>query len=119
MIRIEIGAMPPLLRSIVRSALRMESDLVVMEPAALDGLGARPTASEADVIIVCSDRELDDCIAIGQLARNDSPAIVAIDSAGGSATILRVTAERTPIAGASDLCNALRLAAAHGSKAVN
>ena len=87
MIRIEIGAMPPLLRSIVSSALETEGDLAVMaagEAAARSG--------EADVLIICSDRESDDCVPLGRLAGPRSPAIVAIDSEGASATILHVTA---------------------------
>jgi hypothetical protein len=118
-IRIEIGAMPPLLRSIVNSALGTEGDLVVMEPAAIGGRRAGSPASGADVIIVCSDRDPDDCIPIRQLAGTDTPAIVAIDSAGATATILRVIAESTPIAAASDLCDAVRLAARDWSRTTN
>ncbi|HZI45506.1 MAG TPA: hypothetical protein VFD53_09810 [Ilumatobacter sp.] len=106
-IRIEIGAMPPLLRSIVSSALGTERDLAVMMPAATYGSGVE----DADVLIVCSAREPDDCIPIRRLAGRRPPTIVAIDSEGTSATILRVTAESTALDGASDLCDAVRLAA--------
>lgn len=114
-IRIEIGAMPPLLRSIVSSALETERDLVVMAPATAE----ERTAGEADVLIVCSDRAPNNGIPVRQLARIEAPAIVAIDSEGVSATILRVTAESTPIAAASDLCEAVRLAARHRSRTTN
>ena len=118
MIRIEIGAMPQLLRSIVSSALETEGDMAVLAPAATATGRNGPSVAKADVLIVCSDRELDDGIPIGQLTGSRSGAIVAIDSAGASATIVRVTAERTPIAGASDLRDAVRLAA-HRSGATN
>src|SRR5687768_3420169 len=81
-IRIEIGAMPSLLRSIVSSALETEGDMAVMAPAAIEGGRAGPWSGEADVLIVCSDREPDDRIALRQLVGTDSPAIVAIDSEG-------------------------------------
>ena len=118
MIRIEIGAMPSLLRSIVSSAIETERDLVVMQPA-IEGRTAGPAAGDADVLIVCSDREPDDCIPFRQLATAGSPAIVAIDSAGVSATILRVTVERTAIAAAADLCYTIRLAARNRSRTTN
>lgn len=111
MIRIEIGAMPSLLRSIVTSALETEGDLAVVAPAGPDGLRG---VGEADVLIVCRDRQPDDCIPVRRLARSEAPAIVAIDSEGLSATILRVTAERTPIAAAADLRAAVRSAARRG-----
>lgn len=119
MIRIEIGAMPSLLRSIVSSALETEGDMAVMAAAAIEGGRAGPRSGEADVLIVCSDREPDDRIALRQLVGTDSPAIVAIDSEGRSATILRVTAETTPIGAASDLCEAVRLAARQRSRTTN
>ena len=118
MIRIEIGAMPSLLRSIVSSALETEGDMAVM-PAATEGSNAGPAAAEADVLIVCCDREPDGRIAVRQLTRSDAPAIVAIDSEGTSAKILRVTAESTPIGAASDLCAAVRLAACRRLRAAN
>lgn len=110
-IRIEIGAMPPLLRSIVSSALETEGDMAVMVPTTGEQGGAGHAIGEADVLIVCSDRGPDDRIAVRHLAKADSPAIVAIDSEGTCATILRVTAESAPIGAASDLCAAVRLAA--------
>lgn len=115
MIRIEIGAMPPLLRSIVSSALETEGDMAVMAPAAAEA----HRVDGADVLIVCSDREPEDCIPVGRLATRDSPAIVAIDSEGISATILRVTAESRPIAAAADLRDTVRLAARHRSRTTN
>jgi hypothetical protein len=122
-IRIEIGAMPPLLRSIVSLALETEGDMSVMAPTATDGgrLGRRadPGADRADVLIVCSDREPDDLIPVRRLGGTNSPAIVAIDSAGTSATILRVTAERTPVAAASDLRDAIRAAARQRPRMTN
>jgi hypothetical protein len=118
-IRIEIGDMPPLLRSIVSSALETEGDMAVMAPAAIEGGEAGRWSGEAHVLVVCSDREPDDRIAFRQLARTDSPAIVAIDSEGASATILRVTAESTPIGAASDLREAVRLAARYRSRTTN
>ncbi len=99
MIRIEIGAMPPLLRSIVSSALETEVDLVV---TANDG--------RADVLVVCSGRGPDDGVPVGRLLEADPPAIVAIDPEGTSATILRITAESRPIGAAADLCEAIRRA---------
>ena len=123
MIRIENGAMPPLLRSIVSSALQTEGDIAVMAPGTVEqgrpGTGSGPDASGADVLIVCSDRAPDDRIPIRHLARADSPAIVAIDSEGACATILRVTAESAPIGAAADLCKAVRLAAGSRLRAAN
>jgi hypothetical protein len=113
-IRIEIGAMPPLLRSIVSSALETEEDFAVMIP-----LAASRRDDEADVLVVCSDREPDDCLPVGRLAGRGSPAIVAIDSEGGSATILRVVAESASITAASDLCEAVRRAALARSRTTN
>lgn len=122
-IRVEIGAMPPLLRSIVSSALETEGDIAVMAPAADEqgrrGTGLGTEAGGPDVLIVCSDRTPDDRIAVRQLARADSPAIVAIDSEGARATILRVTAESAPIGAAADLCKAVRLAAGLQSRTAN
>jgi hypothetical protein len=74
---------------------------------------------EADVVIVCGDREPGDRIAFRQLAEAVSSTIVAIDSAGASATILRVTAERAPIGAASDLREAVRRAARRRVRATN
>ena len=82
-------------------------------------MGLDPEAGGPDVLVVCSDRAPDDRIPIRQLARADSPAIVAIDSEGACATILRVTAESTPIGAAADLCKAVRLAAGSRSRAAN
>jgi hypothetical protein len=118
-IRIEIGAMPPLLRSIVSSALETEGDMAVMAPAAVEEGEAVRAAGAADVLIVCSDRAPDDRIAFRQLVGTASPAIVAIDSEGACATILRVTAESTPIGAAADLCDAVRLAARYRSRTTN
>jgi len=118
-IRIEIGAMPSLLRSIVSSALEPEGDMAVMAPAMTRESRTGPRAADADVLIVCSDRDPDDCIPVGQLAGAGSTAIVAIDSAGASVTILRVTAERTPITAAADLRDAVRRAARHRSRTTN
>jgi hypothetical protein len=114
-IRIEIGAMPPLLRSIVSSALETEGDMAVMAPVAAEA----HSGDRADILIVCSDREPEDCIPVSRLMTTDSPAIVAIDSAGISATILRVTAESWPIAAAADLRDTVRLAARHRSRTTN
>jgi hypothetical protein len=118
-IRIEIGVMPPLLRSIVSSALESGGDMTVMEPTISDELGQGSKVDRADVLIVCSDREPDDRIPVRCLAAIDSPAIVAIDSEGLSATILRVTAESTPIGAASDLREAVRLAARQRPRITN
>jgi len=114
-IRIAIGAMPPLLRSIVSSALETEGDFTLMAPpvSALWGTG------ETDVLIVCRDREPDECIPIGELARADAPAIVAIDSQGASARILHIVAENAAITAASDLCAAVRLAAHPRTRTTN
>ena len=119
MIRIEIGAMPPLLRSIVSSALEPEGDMAVMAHVTTREDRARLGAEEADVLIICSDRDPDDCIPVRQLAGSGSSAIVAIDSAGASVTILRITAESTPITAASDLRDAVRRAARHRSRTTN
>lgn len=110
MIRIEIGAMPPLLRSIVSSALETNEDLVVMAPPAREA-GGDIAGEEADVLLVCSDRAPQDCIPVRRLAGAEPSAIVAIDSAGASATIVWVAAESTPIAAAADLRAAVRRAA--------
>jgi len=118
-IRIEIGAIPPLLRSIVGSALEPEGDMAVMASATSKAGRTGPRAEEADVLIVCSDRDPDDCIPVRQLAGSGSSAIVAIDSAGASVTILRITAESTPITAASDLRDAVRRAARHRSRTTN
>ena len=115
MIRIEIGTMPPLLRSIVSAALESEGDFTLMA-------SARTGASadvRADVLIVCSDREPDNCIPVRELASRDSPAIVAIDTEGACATTLRVTAEDTALGAASDLCDAVRLAAHTRTRTTN
>jgi hypothetical protein len=106
-IRIAIGAMPQLLRSIVSSALETEGDFTLMAPPA-SGLCE---TGQADVLIVCRDRDPDQCIPVGELARSDAPAIVAIDSHGASARILHIVAETAAITAASDLCAAVRLAA--------
>lgn len=119
MIRIEIGAMPSLLRSIVSSALETEGDMAVMASAAGEHSGDGRRSNAADVLIVCSDREPDDRLAVRRLARADSPAIVAIDSEGTRATILRVTAESAPIGAAADLCAAVRQAAGHRQRTTN
>lgn len=123
MIRIEIGAMPPLLRSIVSAALETEGDMAVIAPKTTArreaGLQSDPGSDRPDVLIVCSDREPDDRIAVRRLAARGSPTIVAIDSEGAAATILRIIAESTPIAAASDLRDAVRLAARHRSRMAN
>src|SRR5690349_16372938 len=75
-IRIEIGAMPPLLRSIVSSALETEGDMTVMPTTEHGKAGSEagaPTVHGADVLIVCSDREPDDRIAVRRLTGADSP----------------------------------------------
>lgn len=123
MIRIEIGAMPPLLRSIVSSALATERDIAVMPPRASErrASGARddPAAGRADVLIVCSDREPDGPIALRQLLGQDAPAILAIDSEGSTVTIVRVTTQTSPIAAAADLCEAVRRAAGRHPRTTN
>ena len=118
-IRIEIGAMPPLLRSIVSSAIETEGDMAVMAPATAHEGRTGPGAEGADVIVVCSDRDPDACIPVRQLVGSRSAAIVAIDSAGASVTILRVTTESTPIDAASDLRDAVRQAARHRPRTTN
>jgi len=118
-IRIEIGAMPPLLRSIVSSALETERDMAVMAPVTTWRVDPGIRADEAAVLIVCTDREPAASISVRALARTDTPAIVTIDSEGASATILRVTAESMPIAAASDLCDAVRSAARGRSQTTN
>lgn len=114
MIRIAIGAMPSLLRSIVRSALETRRDMAVV--AASEPCGPR---GGAEVLIVCSDREPDECIAVRHLIAAGAPTIVAIDTAGVRATILRVTVESMPIGAAADLCEAVRLAAGSRLGAAN
>lgn len=107
MIRIAIGAMPPLLRSIVSSALEREGDFGLMAPAE----GGLWDSGETDVLIVCRDRTPDECIPLRALAGDAVPAIVAIDSQGASARILHVVAENAAITAAADLCDAVRRAA--------
>jgi hypothetical protein len=104
-IRIEIGAMPPLLRSILSAALEGEGDFTVVAPVAGDD------RVEPDVLVVCRDRAPHDCIPVGPLAAAAPPAIVAIDAEGLSATVLWVTAERTALGAATDLRDAVRIAA--------
>lgn len=106
-IRVEIGTMPALLRSIVGSALETQEDFAVMSNAATD---LRKDEGGADVLIVCSDREPFDCIPIGALTGRNPAAIVAIDSEGASAKILRIISENSRIEAASDLCDAVRRA---------
>jgi len=114
-IRIAIGAMPPLLRSIVSSALETEGDFTLMAPSA-SGLW---DSGGADVLIVCRDRNPDECIPLRALADSDVPAIVAIDSQGASARILHIVAENAAITAASDLCDAVRLAARQVTRTAN
>ena len=115
MIRIEIGTMPPLLRSIVSSALETERDFTLMPPPA----SALWETGEADVVIVCRDRDPNACIPISELTSGDAPAIVAIDSQGTSARILHISAETASISAASDLCAAVRRAARPAPRTTN
>ena len=108
MIRVEIGTMPALLRSIVGSALGTQEDFTVMSDSTTE-LGQDEIV--ADVLIVCTDREPFDCVPIRALTRRNSTAIVAIDSEGSLATILRISSEDSRIEAASDLCDAVRRAA--------
>lgn len=107
-IRIALGIMPPLLRSIVGSALESQEDFAVMPASLIVQPGA---SAEVDVIMVCADREPPDSVPVSLLVGSKPPAIVAIESAGGGAAIIRVTAEHSPIGAASDLCDAVRSAA--------
>jgi len=107
-IRIALGIMPPLLRSIVGSALESQEDFAVVPASQI----VRPgTPAEVDVIMVCADRDPPDCVPVSLLVGRKPPTIVAIESAGDGAAIIRVTAERSPIGAASDLCEAVRSAA--------
>jgi hypothetical protein len=115
-IRVEIGTMPALLRSIVRSALETEDDFDVLA-------APRATLSsdfgQADVVVVCRDREPFECIPVPLLADRRGPAIVAIDSDGDAAAILSVIAESCPVADASGLCGMVRHAALARRKATH
>lgn len=115
-IRVEIGTMPALLRSIVGSALETQKDFVVMPNSASD---LRKDEGGADVLVVCSDREPFDCIPIGALIGRNSAGIVAIDSEGASATILRIISEDSRIAAAADLCDAVRRAGLQRTRTTN
>jgi hypothetical protein len=115
-IRVEIGTMPALLRSIVSSALETQEDFAVMPNSATD---LPRDEHGADVLIVCSDRAPFDCIPIGTLTGRNSAAIVAIDSEGASATILRIISENSRIEAASDLCDAVRRAAYQRARTTN
>ena len=102
----------------------MRMIIVIRKKAAPVRMMAPPASAlwgtgEPDVVIVCRDREPDECIPIGELARDDAPAIVAIDSQGASARILHIVAENAAIAAAADLCAAVRLAAGPRARKTN
>jgi hypothetical protein len=113
---VEIGTMPALLRSIVGSALETQEDLTVMPESSV---GSAKEERSADVLIVCSDREPFNCIPFDALTGRNSPAIVAIDSKGVSATILRINSENNRIGAVSDLCEAVRRAACQARGVAN
>jgi len=114
-IRIEIGNMPSLLGSIVRSALETQEDFVIVDTS-------KAAAAEAfdavDVVIVAGDRDKLGSIPIAALLREDPPSLVAIAADGNSAAIFRVSAEDSRIDAASDLLSVVRRAA-FGRRAVH
>lgn len=107
-IRIALGIMPPLLRSIVGSALESQEDFAVM-PASQ--IAATNGTADVDVVMVCADRDPPDSVPVSLVLGSKPPAIVAIESAGTGAAIIRVTTEHRAIGAASDLCDAVRSAA--------
>lgn len=108
MIRIEIGVMPALLRSIVRSALETQGDFTVV--AALPN-EASQGVDAVDVVVVSDDHEKLGRIPVAALLGNDSPGIVAIAADGHSASILRLVSEHSRLDAASDLSDVVRQAA--------
>lgn len=110
MIRIALGIMPSLLRSIVGSALESEEGFAVMPVSSLPRGDA---SAEIDVIVICGDRGPAGGIPLSLLTAANAPAIVAIEATGDEAAIIRVTTERSTIGAAADLCDAVRRAAQH------
>jgi hypothetical protein len=115
-IRIEIGNMPPLLGSIVRSALESQKDFILVE-----GLRSGQAAShdDIDVVIVSGDREKLGRIPVTSFITEDSPRIVAISADGHSASIVRVTADDRRLEAAADLSNLVRHAALDRRRAIH
>jgi inorganic pyrophosphatase len=115
MIRIEIGQMPPLLRSIVRAALESQEDFAIVEVPqtwADDG-------DSADVIIVSGDPQRLGRVPMVPFIAENSPGLIAIAADGHSAAIVRVTAENSRVEAASDLSALVRRAARDRRKAVH
>lgn len=108
MIRIEIGNMPSLLGSIVRSALETQEDFVIVDTLKA---GAGEALDTVDVVIVAGDRGKLGSIPIAALVREEPPSFVAIAADGNSASIFRVTTEESRIDAASDLLSVVRRAA--------
>ena len=115
MIRIEIGQMPPLLRSIVRSALESQEDFAIVEVPQTE-IG---DADNADVIIVSGDPERLGRVPMVPFIAEDSPGLIAIAADGHSAAIVRVTAENSRVEAASDLSNLVRRAVRERRKQVH
>lgn len=115
MIRIEIGNMPSLLGSIVRSALETQEDFVIVESSKA---GSGEGFETVDVVIVAGDRGKMGSIPIAALVREDPPSFVAIAADGNSASIYRVSAEDSRIDAASDLLSVVRRAAT-GRRAIH
>ena len=104
-IRVEIDTMPALLRSIVHAALSGHKDFLV------DATPPDPDGGEtgnADVLIVCGDREPFNRLSMSGLTGERPPAVVAIDTDGESASILHVIAEHRRLDAASDLGQIVR-----------
>jgi hypothetical protein len=114
-IRIEIGNMPSLLGSIVRSALETQEDFVIVDTSKM---GTGEAFETIDVVIVAGDRGKMGSVPIAALVREDPPSFVAIAADGNSASIFRVTAEDSRIDAASDLLSVVRRAAM-GRRAVH
>ena len=115
MIRIKIGIMPSLLRSIMRSALESQEDFVIVEASASETDEAFDTV---DVVILSGHHQKLGHLPIAALVRKDSPRVVTISADGHSASALRITAENSRIDATSDLTNVVRRAALERRKAI-
>lgn len=116
MIRVTIGSMPALLRSIVRSALETQGDFAVMETP------SEPRSEDldaTDVLLLCADRADREVLSIPVLIGTDTPAVVAVSSEGNSAFTIRTTTEDSRIGAASDLCDVVRRAASDRRRVAN
>ena len=106
MIRITLGTMPSLVREIIASALATQEVFeVTMHESALEHAGF-------DVLLLCSGTSGNGAhVALGDLLRQNPPAIVALDANGEQAAVLRVECRKELLSAPGDLCGIVRQAA--------